>query len=323
MVKSAPGDPTLALGNKDDIVFALMGQTKAGKSSLINRIYGAKVRRVGEEMISCTKQLESVAIEEVPQYVQDALRGRRIVLLDTPGFDDTDVGDDEILIRIANWLETSLSSRYCKGMLVGGVLYLHDTTKDGWTGASRRNLNLFSKICGDDAMNLVRFLTTKWGNVPDTQLGNAERRIKELKEKHWQPLIAHGAAVHHLDPPRQLSLPGGIQDPWVLIHQMLVSMNARQMRDRILLLQRELVKERRFLIESKAGRELSMSLEDLLARAKALQRAAREDGVSSVDKEALQERQRQIDELTRQIGNLTPALSKRLKRWVWNVLGFS
>ena len=104
-----------------------MGQTKAGKSSvsrfrhnvpcheaivtitnqLINRIHGSPVRRVGEEMISCTKELESVSIEDVPPVVQEALQGRRIVLLDTPGFDDTDVGDDEILIRIANWLETS------------------------------------------------------------------------------------------------------------------------------------------------------------------------------------------------------------------------
>jgi hypothetical protein len=69
-------------------------------------------------MVSCTKELESVAVasDQLPQHhaaLRDALRGRRIVFLDTPGFgdadgfSDTDIGDDEILIRIANWLETS------------------------------------------------------------------------------------------------------------------------------------------------------------------------------------------------------------------------
>ena len=65
---------------------------------------------IGEDMVSCTKQLESVAVDRVPQghaALHEALQGRRIVFLDTPGFDDTDVGDDEILIRIAKWLETS------------------------------------------------------------------------------------------------------------------------------------------------------------------------------------------------------------------------
>jgi hypothetical protein len=65
--------------------------------------------KVGKEMISCTKELASVAVEErnVPEALHFALQGRQIVFLDTPGFDDTDVGDDEILIRIASWLETS------------------------------------------------------------------------------------------------------------------------------------------------------------------------------------------------------------------------
>jgi hypothetical protein len=207
-------------------------------------------------------------------------------------------------------------------MLIGGVLYLHDATKTEWTSASKRNLNLLSKICGDDAMNLVRFLTTKWGNVPDAQYDNAVKRVDELKGRHWKPLIEKGALVHHLEPPRRLHLRGEVQDAWDIIHQMVVSMNAREIRDQILQLQHELVDERHFLIESKAGRELSMSLKDTLAGARELQKAAQEDGVSSVDRETLEERQRQIDALTKQIANLTPAASKRFRRWVRGVFRF-
>ena len=211
-------------------------------------------------------------------------------------------------------------SRYRKRMLVGGVIYLHDTTKDGWTGASKRNLNLFSKICGDDAMDLVSFVTTKWGNIPDAQLDNVVRRVGELRV-HWAPLIANGAAVHHLDPPSRLELPGEVRDPWAIIHQMVVSMNARELRDHILLLQRELVLEKHFLGETQAGRELRMSLEVQLARAKGLQRAAREDGLSPTNRETLEERQRQIDTFTKQIANLTPPTSKRFRRWMRGVFG--
>jgi hypothetical protein len=153
-------------------------------------------------------------------------------------------------------------------MLIGGVLYLHKVIEDGGTDSSRRRLSLLSKICGDDAMDLISFVTTKWGNVPEAQLENAVRHVGELRRAHWAPLISNGAAVHHLDPPRKLKLAGEVGDPWAIIHQMVVSMNARETRDHILLLQRERVKERRFLVESRAGQELTMSLEDLLARAK-------------------------------------------------------
>ena len=64
-----------------------------------------------------------------------------------------------------------------------------------------------------------------------------------------------------------------------------------------------------------------MSLKDLLARAKALQKAAQDDGLSAMDKETLEERQRQIDALAKQIANLTPAASKRFIRWVRGVFG--
>ena len=68
--------------------------------------------QVGVDMGSCTKHLKSVVVtgDQLPQRheaLRDALGERRIVFLDTPGFSDVDVGDDEMLIRIANWLETS------------------------------------------------------------------------------------------------------------------------------------------------------------------------------------------------------------------------
>jgi hypothetical protein len=61
---------------------------------------------VGHDLKSCTSSLQHAFIgldfEGRPE-----LKGRRIVIVDTPGFDDTYTEDQEILRRIAVWLASS------------------------------------------------------------------------------------------------------------------------------------------------------------------------------------------------------------------------
>ncbi|TEB20538.1 hypothetical protein FA13DRAFT_1717670 [Coprinellus micaceus] len=243
---------------------------------LINKLVGSRMMQVGEDLVSCTKHLESVAVDTVSPH------------------------HETLLTETSTPSSGTSFSRYRKGMLVGGVLYLHKVTEDGGTDA---------------------FVTTKWGNVPEAQLGNAVRRVGELRSVHWAPLISNGAAVHHLEPPRELKPVGEVKDPWAVVHQMVVSMNAREMRDHTLPLQREIVQERRPLGETQVGKELRMSLSAALERAKGFQRDAGEDGLPDTDRKTLGERQREVDTLARQIANLTPPSSKRFKRWVRGIFG--
>lgn len=76
---------------------------------LLNRLIGSNNFTVGERLASCTSVIASYALNapQAPASLHHELRGRRIVLVDTPGFDDTHVGDDEILGRIAAWLAAS------------------------------------------------------------------------------------------------------------------------------------------------------------------------------------------------------------------------
>ena len=95
-----------------------MGPTGVGKSSvsisfiavilqltwprqLINHIAGKPAVKVGHDLESCTSSIEHVI---VPHPTDSS---RRIVLVDTPGFDDTSVPDAEILKQIADWLAGS------------------------------------------------------------------------------------------------------------------------------------------------------------------------------------------------------------------------
>jgi hypothetical protein len=63
-------------------------------------LVGRDVTRVSHDINSCTQKIE-------PFIIAHPNEPRRIVLVDTPGFDDTFLDDREILRRIAIWLAIS------------------------------------------------------------------------------------------------------------------------------------------------------------------------------------------------------------------------
>jgi len=60
---------------------------------------------VGRSLASCTIELDFGYIETIEGH--PLLQDYRIVLIDTPGFDDTYKSDFAILEKIANWLKDS------------------------------------------------------------------------------------------------------------------------------------------------------------------------------------------------------------------------
>ena len=117
------------------------------------------------------------------------LDGRRVVLIDTPGFDDTTQSDTDVLKMIAAFLETSYVhlrldsdpfsphetcpvSRYKRGGTLARVLYFHRISDFRMTDVSGKNPSMFRKVCGDGALRNVIIVTNMWGEV-DPQTGNA------------------------------------------------------------------------------------------------------------------------------------------------------
>lgn len=81
-----------------------------------NRLPQAVTVKVGHDLESCTVELQPIPIpranlpsflkvEDHPRFRQGECR--RLVVVDTPGFDDTYENDSEILTRIAQWLAIS------------------------------------------------------------------------------------------------------------------------------------------------------------------------------------------------------------------------
>jgi hypothetical protein len=68
-----------------------------------------KVAPTSDGFKSCTEQLAHYIMPLQKEWADhyNIADTRRLVLVDTPGFDDTNVSDSEILRRIAVWLAAS------------------------------------------------------------------------------------------------------------------------------------------------------------------------------------------------------------------------
>ena len=55
--------------------------------------------------------------------------------------------------------------RYKRRRILSGVIYLHRITDRKLCGSSRKNLNVFRQLCGDEALTNVAIVTNMWENV--------------------------------------------------------------------------------------------------------------------------------------------------------------
>jgi hypothetical protein len=114
----------------------------------------------------------------------------RVHLIDTPGFDDTNLSDVQVLQNIAHWLSTSFRS----GIRLSGIIFLHRISDPRLAGSGRRNLMMFKKLCGEKAYQSVVLATSMWSKVTEEE---GERREKELIEtpEFWGHMYQKGSQV--------------------------------------------------------------------------------------------------------------------------------
>ncbi|KDR86083.1 hypothetical protein GALMADRAFT_401800 [Galerina marginata CBS 339.88] len=210
-----------------------MGATGTGKSNLIDTLTGQSGKRVGHGLQSYTNEVSAVRIKSHPQH------SNRIVLVDTPGFNDTNKTDLEVLEIISRWLVQIGDA----GVFLSGMLYFHRITDIRLTGRDRRTMAMFAEFCGMEAAKIVRFVTTMWDEVEDEKVG--EQRESYLKAEHWSQMLLHGASTA-----RFLNTP---ESAWGVIEIILSRLPTAAI---MLELQQEMLRSKRTLMETKAGQAL-------------------------------------------------------------------
>jgi ParB-like chromosome segregation protein Spo0J len=113
-----------------------------------------------------------------------------VVLLDTPGFDDTFRRDGEILKNIADWLAIS----YAGGRQLTAILYLHRITDPRMSGSNMRNLVMFRKLIGDDLLRNVVLVTTMWDSIGQVQGAEREGALLATPD-FWGIMVRNGSSV--------------------------------------------------------------------------------------------------------------------------------
>ncbi|KAF6756358.1 P-loop containing nucleoside triphosphate hydrolase protein [Ephemerocybe angulata] len=239
-----------------DIIIPVMGATGAGKSYFINTLLRAtgnkEVAIVGSELNSCTVDLLPVRIKGLSSKYE-ALEEGDVILVDSPGFDDTRDSDIEILKRIAKWLKKS-----CKeGAMLGGVIYVHDISQDRFSTTARKNLEMFQHLCGDFALHKVMLLTSKWGRESGRDFGARE---KELCDRHWRSMLEGKARSMRFGGKKE-----GLEESAVrIVDSILRQAAGSSLLADVLQIQEELVHQKKFLPQTQAAKALREQLEGVI-----------------------------------------------------------
>jgi hypothetical protein len=245
-----------------DVFIAVLGQTGAGKSTFISKCSEKEVS-IGHNLQACTQEVGVFLCK---------LKNFNIFLVDTPGFDDTDRSDTEVLREIASWLTTS----YSNSIKLHGIIYLHRITDPRMQGSGMRNLHMFKKLCGDKNLSNVIMATCQWERVLEADGAERERQLKETPH-FWGYMIDRGSQMHRHYNTRESALH---------LIESLVDGNAS--RPKIVLdIQTQMVDEGKDLASTGAGQ----AVDDAISKER--QRFAKEIAESQADiREALASRDR-------------------------------
>ncbi|KAL4061757.1 P-loop containing nucleoside triphosphate hydrolase protein [Scleroderma citrinum] len=285
----------------DDVIIAIMGPTGAGKSSFISKVTGKVNEGVGHMLTSYTSEIKVTKCGD--------MGFGNVVLVDTPGFDDTKKSDLEILDLISKWLNET----YGRDVLVSAILYFHRITDNRMAGTPLKNLRVFQKLCGEDAMAQVILVTTMWDEVDE---GTGAERLKELESNYWKGMISRGSTTFRYE-----------NTPESAKH-LLEEIAKMKWNHREVLLQQEISEMKKELRETAAGQVLSSQLEQLAdQRLQALKRLRAEKS-KSADPRSTEELRKeyadlktQLDDTLRQVNALKLPRFKRSGIWPFKIFG--
>lgn len=123
------------------------------------------------------------------------------VLVDTPGFDDTNCSDERIMTHVLEWLESSFRS----GTRLNGLIYLHRIIDPKMQGSALNNMRMFRKLCGPECFGNIVLATTFWDDLSDDLGAQREEELKS-NDEFWGKMLKKGSEVVRLGKDRESGL---------------------------------------------------------------------------------------------------------------------
>jgi hypothetical protein len=184
-----------------------------------------------------------VGTQEMAPYLYRYNDNTNVYLIDTPGFDDTHRSDVDVLMDITDWLSDSFGN----GVKLSGMLYFHRITDVRMQGSSHKNLAMFKALCGIAQFRNVILVTTMWEHVSEHDGLRRETQLKET-EDFWECMIREGSITErHYN--NQASAKRIVE---IVLKKEIGSVELE--------IQTELVKERRELHDTAAGKTLEAEI---------------------------------------------------------------
>lgn len=165
-----------------------------------------------------------------------------VYLIDTPGFDDINKSDTDVLKEIAAWLSDS----YRHNIRLHGIIYLHRIIDTRMQGSAKRNLIMFKQLCGQDALKRVILVTSMWDKIPSEEATKREKELKETPE-FWGWMLQKGSSCYRHN--------NTLASAQRIVHE-LAGHHAPIATE----IQKQLVDEARTLDKTSAGQELESDL---------------------------------------------------------------
>ena len=188
-----------------------------------------------------------------------------------------------ITVSLSSISTAELLNSYEEGSTLAGVIYVHRISDNRFGGITRRNFNLFRKLCGESTLKNVVIVTNMWKE--ESRLTD-EAREKELSSKFFTPALEKGAQMdrHHNTP----------QSAHDIIRKIVRNHPVA------LQIQRELVEERKNIIETAAGESLNQELEEQIKKHRAELSGLREEMTQAL-REKDEEMRRELEDTKKEL----------------------
>jgi len=207
--------------------------------------------------------------------------GQKVILIDTPGFDDTYRSNADVLELIAK----HLSNTYEAGKLLNGIILLQPINMPRVQGNERKSTRLFEKICGPGAFCNVVIASTFWSEISDQKQGIRREQERIKSDDFWGKMISQGARTARHENTAASA---------IKIVSMLLSKQTVELQ-----MQREMADNGNHIGSTSAGRQLNVELNEQCAKLAQELAETREDA-----RQTNQDLRADINELEAKIADL-------------------